>query len=256
MWCLQYKNKSSQVKSSRHCFTASLDSHRIPSHGPKELLTASALSPRIASPGLNFNGLSMQTKKNDAEELKSVMLPQMLSGAMAGLVSRVISAPLDVVKIRFQLQDPNSPKYVSLGHAVKRIIDEEGILGLWKGNTPAVYLWVTYSAVQFMMYGEMKRCGDAIAKSVDIKDSSTPAHAVVNFVSGAGEEALFLNLCCLMLLLIPFCSSCCCCCCDWCCCCCVTIVWTDVLSIASGIVATTVTYPFDIMRTQFAIQVI
>lgn len=120
-------------------------------------------------------------------ERGSDMLPQMLSGAVAGLVSRVISAPLDVLKIRFQLQDSNKPKYSSLKHAVRKIIQEEGILGLWKGNVPAVYLWVSYSAIQFMVYGEMKRYGDTVVTSLGMCESNTSAHAAVNFMSGAGK---------------------------------------------------------------------
>lgn len=126
--------------------------------------------------------------KEDEGEGSSNILPQMLSGAMAGLVSRVISAPLDVLKIRFQLQDANNPKYSSLNHAIRRIIHEEGILGLWKGNIPAVYLWVSYSAFQFMVYGELKRYGNAMVTSFGISESNTPAHAAVNFTSGAGID--------------------------------------------------------------------
>ena len=122
--------------------------------------------------------------KNDSS---SEILSRTLSGAMAGFVSRVVTAPLDVLKIRFQLQDSHSPRYTSLTHAVRRIIKEEGTQGLWKGSIPAVYLWVSYSAFQFMCYGELKRYGDSVIRRLGISDSSTPAHAAVNFLSGAGK---------------------------------------------------------------------
>ncbi|KAL7789437.1 mitochondrial carrier [Trichoderma ceciliae] len=87
------------------------------------------------------------------------------AGAIAGLVSRFIVAPLDVVKIRLQLQpyslsDPlaplrEAPAYRGTVHTIKHILKHEGITGLWKGNVPAELLYVCYSAVQFTTYRSM-----------------------------------------------------------------------------------------------------
>ncbi|KAL7912096.1 mitochondrial carrier [Trichoderma velutinum] len=84
------------------------------------------------------------------------------AGAIAGLVSRFIVAPLDVVKIRLQLQpyslsDPlaplrEAPAYRGTGHTLKHILKHEGLTGLWKGNVPAELMYVCYSAVQFTTY--------------------------------------------------------------------------------------------------------
>lgn len=51
----------------------------------------------------------------------------MLNGAIAGMVSRTLSAPVDLLKIRFQLQSTQHPKYHSIWHAIRKIIHEEGI---------------------------------------------------------------------------------------------------------------------------------
>lgn len=117
----------------------------------------------------------------------SDVISRTLSGAVAGLLSRIVSAPLDVLKIRFQLQDSGRPKYTSVSQAVRNIIKEEGFRGLWKGNIPATYLWVSYSAFQFMCYGEIKRHGDSYMLHCGVGDKNAPAHAAVNFVSGAGR---------------------------------------------------------------------
>ncbi|KAJ3502904.1 hypothetical protein NM208_g16624 [Fusarium decemcellulare] len=87
------------------------------------------------------------------------------AGAIAGLVSRFIIAPLDVVKIRLQLQphsltDPLSslreaPAYQGTIATLKHILKHEGITGLWKGNVPAELLYVCYGAVQFTTYRTM-----------------------------------------------------------------------------------------------------
>ncbi|KAG5750377.1 hypothetical protein H9Q69_008781 [Fusarium xylarioides] len=84
------------------------------------------------------------------------------AGAIAGLVSRFVVAPLDVVKIRLQLQphslhDPvaalrNAPAYRGAFATLKHILKHEGLTGLWKGNVPAELMYVCYGAVQFTTY--------------------------------------------------------------------------------------------------------
>ncbi|KAE8143413.1 mitochondrial thiamine pyrophosphate carrier 1 [Aspergillus pseudotamarii] len=86
-----------------------------------------------------------------------------LAGGIAGLVSRFCVAPLDVVKIRLQLQihslsDPSShqnikgPIYKGTLPTIRSIFREEGITGLWKGNIPAELMYVCYGAIQFAAY--------------------------------------------------------------------------------------------------------
>lgn len=75
---------------------------------------------------------------------------------------RFIVAPLDVVKIRLQLQpyslsDPlaplrEAPAYRGAVHTIKHILKHEGLTGLWKGNVPAELMYVCYSAAQFTAY--------------------------------------------------------------------------------------------------------
>ncbi|KAK2796206.1 mitochondrial thiamine pyrophosphate transporter [Onygenales sp. PD_12] len=85
------------------------------------------------------------------------------AGAIAGLVSRFCVAPLDVVKIRLQLQvhslseplsyrDVKGPVYKGTLSTFKSIVREEGITGLWKGNIPAELLYVCYGGIQFTAY--------------------------------------------------------------------------------------------------------
>ncbi|PNY25825.1 Mitochondrial thiamine pyrophosphate carrier 1, partial [Tolypocladium capitatum] len=84
------------------------------------------------------------------------------AGAVAGLVSRFVVAPLDVVKIRLQLQphslpDPlaplrEAPAYFGTVATLKHILRHEGVTGLWKGNVPAELMYVCYAAIQFTAY--------------------------------------------------------------------------------------------------------
>lgn len=96
-------------------------------------------------------------------------LQQSLSGALAGILSRLIISPFDVIKIRFQLQSHplkfslrstnanNLPKYNSLLNAFKTIVSEEGILGLWKGNLAATLLYFNYGGIQFYTFSALEQ---------------------------------------------------------------------------------------------------
>ncbi|KAL2257725.1 hypothetical protein VTK26DRAFT_9260 [Humicola hyalothermophila] len=136
------------------------------------------------------------------------------AGATAGLIARFVIAPLDVVKIRLQLQthslsDPLShrnlqggPIYKGTLPTMRHILRSEGVAGLWKGNVPAELLYVCYSAVQFSAY----RSTTLLLHSA-LGDDALP-HAAESFVAGA----------------------------------------------VGGAAATAATYPLDLLRTRFAAQ--
>ncbi|KAJ5675247.1 Mitochondrial thiamine pyrophosphate carrier 1 [Penicillium maclennaniae] len=134
-----------------------------------------------------------------------------LAGGAAGLISRFCIAPLDVVKIRLQLQihslsDPIShrtvvgPIYKGTLSTLRAIAKAEGITGLWKGNVPAEMMYVCYGALQFTTY---RATTQALA---ELPYRLPPSGE--SFVSGA---------------------------------------------VAGGL-ATTTTYPLDLLRTRFAAQ--
>nr|ABK25070.1 unknown [Picea sitchensis] len=91
-----------------------------------------------------------------------------LAGAKAGGISRTVTSPLDVIKIRFQVQlEPTvrllSPggvlgvsKYTGIFQATKDILREEGMLGLWRGNVPALLMVMPYTAIQFSVLHKFK----------------------------------------------------------------------------------------------------
>ncbi|XP_010629087.1 mitochondrial thiamine pyrophosphate carrier isoform X4 [Fukomys damarensis] len=81
-----------------------------------------------------------------------------VAGSVSGLVTRVLISPLDVIKIRFQLQierlshsDPKA-KYHGILQASRQIFREEGPTAFWKGHIPAQLLSVGYGAVQFLSF--------------------------------------------------------------------------------------------------------
>ncbi|KAI1127692.1 mitochondrial dicarboxylate carrier protein [Nemania abortiva] len=142
-------------------------------------------------------------------------LQVVVAGATAGLISRFVIAPLDVVKIRLQLQshslsDPlshqnlrGSPIYKGTIRTMQHIVKHEGITGLWKGNVPAELMYVSYSAVQFTAY----RSVTMLLHRLSSEENRLP-HAAESFISGA----------------------------------------------TAGATATATTYPLDLLRTRFAAQ--
>ncbi|XP_014604508.1 PREDICTED: mitochondrial thiamine pyrophosphate carrier [Polistes canadensis] len=88
---------------------------------------------------------------------KESNLNHAIAGAISGFLTRFTCQPLDVVKIRFQLQvEPIKPyhisKYQSIFQAFWLILKEERIFALWKGHLPAQLLSISYGAGQFYSY--------------------------------------------------------------------------------------------------------
>ncbi|XP_008286272.1 mitochondrial thiamine pyrophosphate carrier isoform X2 [Stegastes partitus] len=77
-----------------------------------------------------------------------------LAGSAAGMVTRALISPLDILKIRFQLQieclssQRSEGKYWGLFQACRCIRSEEGLSAFWKGHIPAQLLSICYGAVQ------------------------------------------------------------------------------------------------------------
>lgn len=78
----------------------------------------------------------------------------LICGAFAGMTARMAVAPLDVVKIRFQVQSHvrGRYKYATVAHAFRSIVRNEGILALWKGNVPALLMVSPYAAIQLASF--------------------------------------------------------------------------------------------------------
>ncbi|SCU90046.1 LAME_0E06810g1_1 [Lachancea meyersii CBS 8951] len=72
-----------------------------------------------------------------------------LAGCASGLSARFVTAPLDTVKIRFQLHLANEASQGGIFSVVRSIVRQEGMRALWKGNVPAAAMYILYGSTQF-----------------------------------------------------------------------------------------------------------
>jgi hypothetical protein len=78
-----------------------------------------------------------------------------LAGGIAGMVAKSVVAPLDRIKILYQV---SSAKFFlrDIPRVVKNIVENEGLSALWKGNTATMVRVFPYSGIQFMVFERMK----------------------------------------------------------------------------------------------------
>ncbi|ORZ31081.1 mitochondrial carrier domain-containing protein [Catenaria anguillulae PL171] len=77
------------------------------------------------------------------------------AAALAGALTSLLTNPIWLVKTRMCLQPADAPIYRGLAHALATIARHEGLRGLYRGLTPALF-GVSHGAIQFMVYEELK----------------------------------------------------------------------------------------------------
>eukprot|EP00936_MAST-01D_sp_MAST-1D-sp1_P002564 g2564.t1 len=79
-----------------------------------------------------------------------------LAGGTAGMVARTVIAPVERVKILYQIQRKGGARMTSWLPLLPRIVREEGVLACWKGNSAAITRVVPYMSVQFLSFEKFK----------------------------------------------------------------------------------------------------
>ncbi|ORZ27682.1 mitochondrial carrier domain-containing protein [Lobosporangium transversale] len=216
------------------------------------------LKTTIKNPQQNKSGSDVSTRRSSIAAGAPTLskTETVLCGATAGVVSRFVIAPLDVVKIRLQMQTQRKdlstilrrtsstkiedalisnigkqqqPKYRGMFTGMALIVREEGIRGLWKGNMAAEYLYLTYSGIQFLVYQQTKVILNKTAElSTQQAASATPSSTTGSLIAAPFGVVSKLT------------SS--------------AAVQSSIAGANAGIIATACTYPFDLLRTRFAVQ--
>uniref|UniRef100_A0A914UQ21 Mitochondrial thiamine pyrophosphate carrier 1 n=1 Tax=Plectus sambesii TaxID=2011161 RepID=A0A914UQ21_9BILA len=109
------------------------------------------------------------------------------AGLVSGVLTRFFIQPLDVLKIRFQLQiEPtrgkSQGKYNGLFQAIRLIAREEGAAAFWKGHVPAQGLSAIYGFVQFAAFERLSKAAWHLLPP----HASAKWKQPVDFVCGAG----------------------------------------------------------------------
>ena len=137
-----------------------------------------------AASSSNDGIMNNNENKNNKNNNKNNSSNAIVAGAFAGAVARIFVAPLDVIKIRLQIQKENysltNAKYKGAVSAMATIAREEGIRkGLWAGTLPALCLWIPYTGIQFGMLNLL------LTSSSSSGSSSSSSNFVYGAVAGA-----------------------------------------------------------------------
>jgi hypothetical protein len=101
-----------------------------------------------------------ETTESWVTTMVSTQLPKearnMLAGGLAGMLAKSFVAPVDRIKILYQVSSAQF-QLRDVPHVVRNIITEEGILALWKGNFATMLRVFPYAGVQFMVFDYIKQ---------------------------------------------------------------------------------------------------
>ncbi|KAI9482437.1 hypothetical protein IWW42_003260 [Coemansia sp. RSA 1085] len=96
------------------------------------------------------NGKQVLARWNNGQETPLV---QLSAAGLAAMVTTTATSPIWMVKTRMQLA---TDKYAGSLACLRAIVEKEGLRGLYKG-TSAAYLGASESAIQWMIYEQLKR---------------------------------------------------------------------------------------------------
>lgn len=82
-----------------------------------------------------------------------------MCGAAAGIAARMCVSPIDVIKIRFQVESEVGSlyRYTSVGEAARSIFQKEGIFAFWKGNLAGLLMVTPYASLQFAAFYQLQQ---------------------------------------------------------------------------------------------------
>jgi len=88
------------------------------------------------------------------EKKKKSFVVNFLAGGVSAAVSKTIVAPIERVKLLLQVQyaNPNIPKeqqYNGIGDCFSRVVKEQGVIALWRGNLANVIRYFPTQALNF-----------------------------------------------------------------------------------------------------------
>ena len=96
------------------------------------------------------------------QDFQTFMIDFMMGGVSAA-VSKTLASPIEVIKLRLQNQDQMlkngalTERYTGIMNCGSRIVGEEGVAALWKGNFTNVLRYFPTQALNFAFKDYFKR---------------------------------------------------------------------------------------------------
>ncbi|ETV70862.1 hypothetical protein H257_13640 [Aphanomyces astaci] len=142
--------------------------------------------------GLRFGAFDSIKQLLADEHGQSTPLRNLAAGMSAGAIEAIlVTTPTETVKTK--LIDANA----GMLHGIKRILETDGIRGLYQGLTATIMKQATNTGLRFMWFSEYKaRVPDLLARNGVNYDTLSPGElAIVSFVGGmtAGIFSTFGN---------------------------------------------------------------
>ncbi|XP_041064278.1 calcium-binding mitochondrial carrier protein SCaMC-1-A-like [Carcharodon carcharias] len=102
------------------------------------------------------DSLTIPDEFTEEEKKSGMWWRQLLSGAMAGAVSRTGTAPLDRLKVLMQVH-ASKTNQMNMYNGFKQMLKEGGVVSLWRGNGMNVVKIAPETAIKFMAYEQYKK---------------------------------------------------------------------------------------------------
>ena len=88
-----------------------------------------------------------------AEDERLTLLQSLICGGIAGVLSRTVTSPLEVIKVLAQVGTPELR--CGFIKSFKSVYQSEGIKAFWKGNGISCLRLVPYSAIQLAAFHKL-----------------------------------------------------------------------------------------------------
>ncbi|CAN8293618.1 unnamed protein product [Cochlearia groenlandica] len=137
----------------------------------------------------NLKGFIVRSEGNNGESLP--LVTKALVGGISGVIAQVVASPADLVKVRMQADGRLAiqglkPRYSGPIEAFTKIIQSEGVKGLWKGVLPNIQRAFLVNMGELACYDHAKHF--VIEKN--ISGDNICAHTLASIMSGLASTAL------------------------------------------------------------------
>lgn len=118
---------------------------------------APAMAPVSSPTGTPVQGLDSTRPKIDPSDKATLMGINFVSGAFGGGLATLLTQPQDVIKTRMQLSQQTYgqvSRYSTVREAARRIFNEEGLYGFFRGSSARILKRMLGSAITWMIFEE------------------------------------------------------------------------------------------------------